>query len=69
MSDRYYVNDNPQPNGDYEVHKDGCYWLSLVRSKTDLGYHWYCNSAVDAAKRIYRQSNGCVHCAQACHTS
>jgi hypothetical protein len=23
----YYVNDNPQDNGDHEVHEEGCSWL------------------------------------------
>jgi hypothetical protein len=67
--DRYYVNDHEQANGDHEVHKAGCYWLSLAWSKTDLGMHLSCVSAVAAAKRIYLQSNGCVFCATACHTS
>ena len=29
----YYVNPNPQPNGDYEVHLQGCYWLSLILAR------------------------------------
>ena len=69
MSDRYYVNDTAQFNGDHEVLKLGCYWLGLAQSTTDLGYHASCHSAVAAAKLRYRQSNGCVHCATACHTS
>ena len=68
MSDRYYVNDNAQFNGDHEVHKSDCYWLGLAQSKTDLGYHNSCHTAVTAAKLRYRQSNGCAHCASSCHT-
>lgn len=66
---KYYVNDRGQVNGDHEVHKDGCYWLSLVQSKSDLGYHIDCRSAVTKAKTIYRQSNGCKYCSENCHTS
>ena len=33
----YYVNDTAQANGDHEVHKQGCYWLTLVVSRTYLG--------------------------------
>lgn len=69
MSERYYVNDNAQANGDHEVHRADCYWLGLVQSKTDLGYHSGCSSAVAAAKLRYWKSNGCAYCAAACHTS
>ena len=65
----YYVNDNAQSNGDHEVHKEGCYWLSLVTSRTYLGLFNSCHGAVKRAKEIYASSNGCVHCSPACHTS
>jgi hypothetical protein len=68
MSDRYYVNNTAQPNGDHEVHKEGCYWLGLASSKTDLGYHGTCHTAVAAARAYHRQSNGCIHCSPVCHT-
>ena len=66
---KYYVNRTPQVNGDHEVHKEGCYWLTLVVSKKDLGYHSNCDSAVGEAKKTYTQSNGCVHCSKECHTT
>ena len=65
----YYVNDTAQSNGDHEVHEDGCYWLSIARSTTYLGNFTSCHPAVAAAKRIYPQSNGCIHCSPNCHTS
>lgn len=65
---KFFVNDTAQASGDHEVHEDGCYWLSLVISKTDLGYHSSCSTAVTQAKRTYPTANGCVHCAFACHT-
>ena len=34
---KYYVNTNAQSNGDHEVHRDGCYWLSLVKNPMYLG--------------------------------
>lgn len=64
--ERYYVNDNAQPNGDHEVHKAGCTWMPA--NKTDLGLHANCATAVFAAKRIYSQSNGCAFCSNPCHT-
>ena len=66
--DRYHVNNTPQPNGDHEVHKEGCYWLSRATSTRDLGLHSWCSTAVAAAKGIYRTANGCATCAHTCHT-
>lgn len=68
MSDRYYVNDNAQPNGDHEVHLSHCSWLAMARSKSDLGFYANCRDAVAAARRTYRQSNGCAYCVPECHT-
>ena len=64
---RYYVNNNQQPNGDHEVHKEGCPWMPS--SKIDLGVFSNCASAVAAAKRHYTKADGCAHCCAACHTS
>ena len=65
----YYVNDTSQPNGDHEVHEDGCYWLTLVASRTYLGDFLSCFPAVAKAKLTYSTANGCKHCSLACHTS
>lgn len=65
----YYVNNTPQPNGDHEVHMDGCYWLARAQSKQHLGNFVSCHGAVVAAKAIYRTANGCAHCSPSCHTS
>ena len=65
----YYVNNSPQGNGDHEVHKDGCYWLTLVKDWTYLGWFSSCHGAVAEARKHYSQVNGCYHCSPACHTS
>ena len=66
----YYVNDTPQLyTGDHEVHESDCYWLSLARSKTGLGYFPSCFGAVAKAKTIYPTADGCKHCSPACHSS
>ena len=65
----YYVNDNAQNNGDHEVHREGCRWLALAMNTTSLGNFTSCHPAVAAAKRRYRQSNGCATCSPNCHTS
>ena len=64
----YYVNTNAQSNGDHEVHRDWCYWLSLIKNPMYLGYFDSCYPAVQAAKQTYSSANGCAHCSGACHT-
>ena len=66
---RYYVNRNAQDNGDHEVHKEGCYWLSLVKDPLYLGLFASCHGAVARAKAIYPTANGCKHCSPNCHTT
>lgn len=64
---KYCVNRNAQPNGDHEVHKQGCsYWPS---NRIDLGEHTTCRTAVTQAKAYYPKSNGCAFCSPDCHTS
>ena len=65
----FYVNQNAQPNGDHEVHQDGCYWLSLVVNSLYLGNFWTCWGAVMEAQRMYPRANGCAHCSPTCHIS
>ena len=65
----YYVNPNRQSSGDYEVHLQGCYWLSLVSGPVYLGWFSSCAPAVATAANLgYRPANGCYYCARACHT-
>jgi len=63
----YYVNNDAQSNGDHEVHAAGCQYMP--QSRTPLGSHQSCHTAVTAAKRIYPQSNGCYYCSRPCHTT
>lgn len=69
----YYVNKNPQDNGDHEVHVAYCTQLNKVvdpvANLASLGYHDDCFAAVAAAKAIYPKADGCYHCCEACHTS
>ena len=64
--DNYYVNNNEQPNGDHEVHREGCTYMPSNR--TPLGRFSNCQDAVREAMRHYRQVNGCYFCSNACHT-
>ena len=66
---KYYVNKNPQDNGDHEVHKFGCFWLPKAENRIYLGSFANCKDAVKEAKKHYNNVNGCYHCSRACHTS
>ena len=66
---RYYVNKNPQNNGDHEVHKVGCPWLLKVVAKIYLGDFTGCQGAVKEARKHYAKSNGCYYCSNKCHTT
>lgn len=63
----YYVNDDPQSNGDHEVHVEGCAYFPS--DYTYLGEFSGCGPAVIAAKQKYWQSNGCYWCCRECHTT
>jgi hypothetical protein len=65
---RYYVNRNPQNNGDHEVHMEGCVHLPSQENRQYLGEFASCSYAVMEAKRFYPQLNGCFYCAKECHT-
>ncbi len=64
----YYVNKNPQPNGDHEVHIKLCGRLPEDGNRVYLGEHYTCREAVREAKRHYSQVNGCFYCSRPCHT-
>lgn len=72
MLAEYYLNLTSQPlSGDHEVHKEGCYWLSLASQVESLGNHYICDTAVTVAKtkHAWRRINGCAICCSPCHTS
>ena len=65
----YYVNDNPQSNGDHEVHTTGCSWLPNPENRTSLGSFTSCHMAVVKARQFHSKVNGCYYCSKACHTT
>lgn len=68
---QYYLNNNQQSNGDYEVHTTDCPYLPSFSNRIDLGIHSTCATAVAKAKVLYpyRRINGCFHCCYFCHTT
>ena len=70
MSQRYYVNSNPQSDGYHEVHvdNDSCPYPPAVGNRVDLGWHDNCQSANSAARSRYPLVDGCFYCNRNCHT-
>jgi hypothetical protein len=67
IMDAYYVNKNAQPNGDHEVHKDGCAWMPEPQHKMYLGYFSNCHDAVKEAKKTFpTTADGCHYCCPEC---
>lgn len=64
----YRVNNNVQPNGDHEVHKEGCIYYNLTNYEY-LGNHDTCSSAVRKAKTIHAKADGCKTCIPTCHNT
>jgi len=66
---QYCVNRQEQPNGDHEVHAEGCtFWPSPPNAQL-LGWHSDCVPAVQAARSYFYRVNGCKFCSLLCHTS
>jgi len=71
----FIINNNQQPSGDYEVHNSTtpCSYVSLIKNKTELGFHASCSGAVAEAKRRFPEQaksiNGCFYCCRSCHTT
>ena len=65
---RYYVNSNPQDNGDHEVHRSDCSFLPDRENLVYLGDFLSCSDAVRKAREHFNQVNGCYYCSSACHT-
>lgn len=72
MAKRSYLNLNQQPNGDFEVHFEGCLFLPQPSNREYLGDFDYCWQAVAEAKRRHprlNRINGCYYCMRDCHVS
>lgn len=64
---RYVLNTLQNSNGDHEVHESSCSRLPPYIYQQDLGYHFTCTSAMNAAKEIKESLNGCYECNRVCH--
>ena len=68
MKYKYYVNDTAQSTGEHEVHREDCFLIPFIISKTLLGEYYYCKAAVAKASGIYSNVDGCKHCSPDCHS-
>ncbi len=67
--EQYYVNNNPTLNPGYhhEVHTQSHANELNITNKTYLGYYTNCVEAVNKAKGIYNDADGCATCCPLCH--
>lgn len=68
----YYLNQNQQSNGDYEVHSADCTRLPSQQNREYLGIFDNCREAVGEARRrhpSWSRINGCYWCSRSCHTT
>ena len=63
----FYVNNNPQPTGEHEIHKEGCEKLKEVKSRIYIGYCLNCKEAIERAAKIYPKVDGCYYCCDKYH--
>ena len=68
----YYMNNNSQPNGDFEVHRQVCSHGAEPENQLGLGYFNNGVEAVGAAKQKYPHVasyvNGCYYCSPESNT-
>lgn len=63
----YYVNTDSQPAGEHEVHTTECGHGPAAAKRKPLGWYASCSLAIEAAKRLYTQVDGCKFCSKECH--
>lgn len=68
MRKKYYVNTYQQANGDHEVHESNCHRFPAKEHAKFLGEFETCHPAVELAKKMGYNANGCIHCSTPCHT-
>lgn len=64
---RYYLNRNQQPTGEFEVHKYGCAYDAVPNNRIDLGWHPSDSEALRAAKSYTPYADGCYYCCPSIH--
>jgi hypothetical protein len=65
----YYVNNDSTYNPGYhhEVHTEKHANELMIKNKTYLGYYSNCYDALNEAKKLYHDADGCAICCPLCH--
>ncbi|NDV96072.1 hypothetical protein D0T84_14285 [Dysgonomonas sp. 521] len=60
----YYLDDDSQRDGAYEVHEDECLYISDSLNRTYLGCYSGMQEAIVKAQLLFplKKIKGCVHC-------
>jgi len=69
--DKYIINENVQPTGEHEVHKEFyCPTLPDPKNRVLVGYFNSCRDAIAEAKKKWPdiEIDGCANCIPVCHT-
>jgi hypothetical protein len=67
MATIYYVSEEPEDDGQHEVHRDTCYRLPVLRKY--IGLHANCAEAVARARQHYEGAVGCRLCSYECRSA
>jgi len=65
----YYVEKIPKENGDHILHREDCKKIPTPAYREYLGNFDCCEDALEKAKQIFLQSNGCIYCSKGCISS
>ena len=63
----YYVSQEPDEQGAYVIHRSTCGYAPSEDKRTFLGSYGDCHDAVEEAKKIYSEIEGCFYCCYAFH--
>ena len=64
----YWLHNEPQAEGGYFAHTEWCEYLPPLESRTPLGLHADCQSALVQARILHENMSGCPHCTSSCNT-
>lgn len=58
----YYISRKAQKSGDHEMHVLGCDYMPSEKNVRLLGVFFSEEEALEAAREIYAESDGCYYC-------
>ncbi|SIO36342.1 hypothetical protein [Halodesulfovibrio marinisediminis] len=62
MAVKYHIHTKMMASGDHEVHVEGCDWCPPDDQLCCVGKFETSKQAMESAKKIYPDANGCHHC-------